>query len=294
MITNREEQTEMAVNALKLNESVYADVINDETAEVSETEVNDMLDSMEVIQDVSNNISKKIRNRGKKTISQMADEIVAAYLADRSDANWKALMEFFWYGLKQFSFKFVNNWDDAYDMTITTFTRALEAIDSYDPNKSKFSTWLWTICKNNCIYYKKQKARMKIVDNDISDIYDSELLTCAAPASDLNTKEYCVTGENNTMYEMSYDTILDELYNVALTEMSHIGGTAGKILEMKLKNKKKIREIAKEMNMNESTVKNYLYKGKENLARILEYNHKSLYNMYNEARLEKEEGLTAY
>ena len=45
----------------------------------------------------------------------------------------------------------------------------------------------------------------------------------------------------------------------------------------------KIREIANELGMNESTVKNYLYKGKETLEEIMKTKHKLLYEMFLEA-----------
>ena len=48
---------------------------------------------------------------------------------------------------------------------------------------------------------------------------------------------------------------------------------------MKLVDDMKIREIADQLNMNESTVKNYLYKGKETLETIMKTKHKGLYEM---------------
>ena len=73
---------------------------------------------------------------------------------------------------------------------------------------------------------------------------------------------------------------LTELYDVSVSEMSNIQGLGGQILHMKLVDNMKIREIAKELSMNESTVKNYLYRGKENLRRILTINHRDLVETY--------------
>ena len=42
----------------------------------------------------------------------------------------------------------------------------------------------------------------------------------------------------------------------------------------------KIREISAQLDMNESTVKNYLYKGKEMLEDIMKTKHHNLYEMY--------------
>ena len=48
-------------------------------------------------------------------------------------------------------------------------------------------------------------------------------------------------------------------------------------------NNKKIKEISEEQNLNMSTVKNILYKGKEDIKNILIEKHNDLYNMYLEA-----------
>ena len=44
-----------------------------------------------------------------------------------------------------------------------------------------------------------------------------------------------------------------------------------------------VKEIADELGMNESTVKNYLYKGKMTVEEIMKTKHKGLYEMYLEA-----------
>ena len=64
--------------------------------------------------------------------------------------------------------------------------------------------------------------------------------------------------------------------------MNNIGGITREILDMKLVKNMKIREIADAKKMNESTVKNILYKGKENLSRIIKVNHKAEYDAYND------------
>lgn len=222
--------------------------------------------------------SSKKAGRKRKDINIKADNIVDAFLADKSDDNWKALQEFYWYGIKQFAFKFVNNYDDAYDLTIETFINAYEKIDSYDPNKSKFSTWLWTICRNNCLGFNKRKTRLNIVDNDLADIYDSVMVN---NSYNQNLSEFENGTFNGALFESStIDDVAKNLYDVSIAEMKNIDGITGKILYMKLIENKKIREIADILSMNESTVKNYLYRGKENLKRILTINHTDLVDTY--------------
>ena len=218
--------------------------------------------------------------RPKKKINIQADALVADFLATKSEKTWTALQEFFWYGIKQYAFGFVKNNEDAYDMTIETFINAFNKIDSYDPNVAKFSTWLWTICRNNCLGFIKNQTKLNIVDNDIADIYDSEIIN-RSQSYIQNVSEFENGVFNGSEFTSSdFSDVTKELYDVSVAEMSHIPGIGGKILHMKLVDGKKIREIADELSMNESTVKNYLYRGKENLKRILSINHKDLVDTY--------------
>jgi len=258
----------------------------DEVINVSDDEIKESFDTIE--QEL---INKQDCKKTKKTIRQRADEVVNAFLNDRSDKNWTKLQEFFWFGIKAFAKKYVRNDDDAYDMTIETFIRSLENIDSYDPEKAKFSTWLWTICKNNCLYLLNQRDKMPMIDNDISEIYDSEMLSTAY-TQNIENKEYKIN-KDGILENLTADDINIELYNVSIKEMHNIGGLAGQILEMKFIDNLKIREIADKLQMNESTVKNYLYKSKENLSRILKINHKELYDMYIDLNSGKESAIYA-
>ena len=218
--------------------------------------------------------------RPKKKINIQADALVADFLVTKSAKTWTALQEFFWYGIKQYAFGFVKNNEDAYDMTIETFINAFNKIDSYDPNVAKFSTWLWTICRNNCLGFIKNQTKLNIVDNDIADIYDSEIIN-RSQSYIQNISEFENGVFNGSEFTSSdFSDVTKELYDVSVAEMSHIPGIGGKILHMKLVDGKKIREIADELSMNESTVKNYLYRGKENLKRILSINHKDLVDTY--------------
>lgn len=271
----------MNKNTKVKNVSMNAEMIEDQLDEQFEEQIENLLDvSDEEIQESLRLAEKEEKKAGrpKKAINAKADTIVAAFLANHSDENWKALQEFFWYGIKQFAFKWMQNNDDAYDMTIETFINAYNKIDSYDSNKAKFSTWLWTICRNNCLAAQKAKKKLNIVNNDLSEIYDSELIGSSYVQ---NFSEFENGVFNGANFESSdFSEVTKGLYDVSIAEITNIAGISGKILHMKLVNNMKIREIASALSMNESTVKNYLYRGKENLKRILTINHKDLVDVY--------------
>jgi len=265
------------------NEQIMSD-------EEIDAEINALLDVPD--EEIINSLKlaeKEERRAGRKKLAStvQADNLISNFLQSRSEDDWKALQDFFWYGIKQYAYGFVKNNDDAYDMTIETFINAYKNIDSYEPNKAKFSTWLWTICRNNCLGFKKRGARLNIVDNDVSEIYDSELYTAAARRNSYtqNISEF----ENGVFagaeyHATDFSNVTKDLYEISIMEMANIQGIGGQILHMKLVDNMKIREIAVKLSMNESTVKNYLYRGKENLKRILSINHKDLVDTYNDMK----------
>jgi len=65
----------------------------------------------------------------------------------------------------------------AKDIATDAMLKSLYKIDDYDPNKARFSTWLFTISKNECFQYKKNQADKlisvdKFVDDDGTTIKD--------------------------------------------------------------------------------------------------------------------------
>lgn len=227
------------------------------------------------------------RTRGKKSTVVPTEDLVRDYIKTKNEKIWCTLQERFWFGIKKYAYQIVNSWDDAEDLTIETFMKALTAIDKFDPDKAKFSTWIWTICRNNCLLFLKYERRILKVDSDISDIYDSTMINSSK--GNMAPTEHLVIEDDGDILTLSNEDVIQRMYDTSVAEIKNIGGTTGAILEMKLVDNKKIREIASVLNMNESTVKNYLYKGKEDLSKIMRKQHKELYEMYLESNAERAE-----
>ena len=66
------------------------------------------------------------------------------------------LLDTFWNDVFGFLIKRTENENDAEDITIQTFSRAFDKIDSFDENY-KFKTWLITIAKNIHIDFLRMK-----------------------------------------------------------------------------------------------------------------------------------------
>ncbi len=248
--------------------------VDNEVAQLSaETEIHDAMI------DASTQFVKKLTKSKKKSKQEIAAELVAAYICDRTEKNWQNLYNFFYYGIVQQALKYVKNIDDAKDMAAYTFINAYEKIDTYDQSKGVFSTWLWTLCKNNCLGFLRNKKKSNIINNDISDIFDSTLYDGSPAVQHMIS----VSDKDEDPVQKLYDISINELKNFPTIEQE--------IITLKLVDNLKLREIAERLNINESTVKNHYYKSIENLERIIRINHKNEYDAYidnNAARDEEQ------
>ena len=224
----------------------------------------------------------KLYKMQKQAKKKLDDDIVLVkkFVDNPTHDNFNKLWERFYFGVKGHAFKFMRDWDLADDMTVQTFTRAWEFRDKYDIEKAKFSTWLYTICRNLCLGEINKRNKENIVGNDISDMFDSAMLNTSSAMS-TNSTQYTV--EKGDIIANSADDLMMRMYDTSINEIEKMGGNYAKVLKMKLVDDMKIREIANQLNMNESTVKNYLYKGKETLESIMKTKHKGLYEMYLES-----------
>jgi RNA polymerase sigma-70 factor (ECF subfamily) len=62
------------------------------------------------------------------------------------------------------AYRFLGNYQDAEDVTQEVFIKIYQAKNMYKP-KAKFTTWLYTICKNTCLK-KLNKKKLNIVSID--------------------------------------------------------------------------------------------------------------------------------
>lgn len=78
---------------------------------------------------------------------------------NNNQAAFKFLLDHFWNDVYGFLLKRTNNENDAEDITIETFSKAFDKLDTYKPEYN-FKTWLITISKNiHTDLIRKQKVR---------------------------------------------------------------------------------------------------------------------------------------
>lgn len=90
---------------------------------------------------------------------------------NKEQIAFKYLLDTFWNDVYAFQLKRTLNENDAEDITIQTFSKAFDKIDTYK-EEYKFKTWLITISKNIHIdLVRKQKQTIKNTSKDDDDNY---------------------------------------------------------------------------------------------------------------------------
>ena len=87
---------------------------------------------------------------------------------------YNTLLDSFWNSVHSFQLKRHQNDNDAEDITIQTFSKAFDKIDTYD-EKYQFKTWLITISKNihiDGLRKKKASVTAELYKEKATDLYD--------------------------------------------------------------------------------------------------------------------------
>ena len=100
------------------------------------------------------------------------------------------LLDTFWDIVYGFQLKRIQNENDAEDVTIQTFSRAFDRIETFD-DSYKFKTWLITISKNIHIdlMRKEKNSISQVISNDDKSVYQI-LDESPSPEDELITKQH--------------------------------------------------------------------------------------------------------
>ena len=112
-----------------------------------------------------------IKFKIKTTVLELNEAIIKA--KENNQMAFNFLLETFWNDVFGFMIKRTQNENDAEDITIETFFKAFDKINSFD-SKFKFKTWLITIAKNTHLdSVRKQKNALtnQTTDEDEKRVY---------------------------------------------------------------------------------------------------------------------------
>ena len=118
---------------------------------------------------------------------EVNEAIILAKNKDQSAFNF--LLDKFWNDVYKFQLKRTENENDAEDITIQTFSKAFNKIDTYN-DKYVFKTWLITISKNLHIdLVRKQKSSLSNTNHSNEDDFNNIVDDSPSPEDKIITEQ---------------------------------------------------------------------------------------------------------
>jgi RNA polymerase sigma-70 factor (ECF subfamily) len=161
--------------------------------------------------------------------------------------------------LTWFLSKYTNDIEKAQDFANEAFIQGLDKINTYDPNKSKIHTWIYRIGENLVRKNYKDEQKLSTISFDKSTKDDLNLLNVFYDKSD-NSEEL-----KNELYIKKAEILKDTIYN--LPEKYEKYRT---VLIMREIEEMQYKDISEQLNINLSTIKSQISKGRKIVIKRVE------------------------
>ena len=129
-----------------------------------------------------------------------------------------------------FNTKFVKDMDIAKDIASDSFIKSLQKIDTYDPEKSAFSTWLFTISRNECIQYLNKSKKITSMDR----VVDQEGTTI---------KDFIEDDTDDNIKEKEFDNLNIKKGSILKSKIDDLKSPYKNVIKLREVEKKSYREI---------------------------------------------------
>lgn len=144
----------------------------------------------------------------------------------------------------------------AEDFANEAFIQALEKLDTYKPDKAKIETWLYTIAKNITTKNYNDEQKMKKVSMD-KEHNNNSTINMFLPAEDSNV----------STQKMLEDMKKAEIVKSAIYNMTEKQYKYKRVLIMREIDNMSYNEIAEYLELNLSTVKSQIKKGRDIISK---------------------------
>jgi len=194
------------------------------------------------------------------------------FIENKDEVIFKKLIDRLRPGLMGFVYKYVKDVDSSNEIVSQVFIRVWEKLHQYNA-KWNFSTWVYGIAKNESLGYLRIKKRN--LSHEQLEENHSRILRIYSPEVTMNVESI----------GPSYEEIIDSLHVKTIEAIHNLKEPYRAIMIEREINQKQLQSIAKDLNMNLSTVKTRIRKARKDLNESLLKNHPSLIKSYYEKDL---------
>ena len=142
--------------------------------------------------------------------------------------------------------RFLNDPDDAVDITQDAFIRIYRASQTYTPD-AKFTTWLYTIVKNLCFNMLRARKSVEIVsmDNEFMPELSAKEEHPVERIARVQTREMVIRAVNRLPANMKMAVILSKYHGLSYDEVAAVMGCTVTAVKLRIHRAKAI--LAKEL-----------------------------------------------
>jgi len=206
----------------------------------------------------------------EKIVTKSVQSLALDFVHERSEYNFKKLIERLKPGLYLYVKKFVGNDRDLCNEIISqTFISIWEKINQYNSDYN-FSTWTYAIAKNEAL--GQLRLNKRTLSHEQLTESQSRILKLYSNVFIMDSE--CV-GPNN-------DELTQHLYELTLKEINLLNEPYKTVMLEREINKKQLQDIAENLNWNLNTVKTRLRKARTDIAQNLTKKYPELIESYNE------------
>ena len=184
----------------------------------------------------------------EKSLQQLALDFVAS----RSERSFTQLHNRLKPGLRKFITKYHQDHDSIDEILAITLSKAYVYVDKYD-DRWNFSTWIYKICQNECL----MEIRRKNSISSLNYMNDNKVTIKAMNDDDWKTvPDYEVFNDEDVVQpETLYEEVLEEIRNLP----EHYK----EIIEDRIVDKMKYKDIAEKRNLKINTVRSRIHSAKK-------------------------------
>jgi len=179
-------------------------------------------------------------------------------------AAWEEIVQRYHRRIYNVCYRFAGDAENAQDLTQEAFIKMYRTLNTYDPNKGAFMTWVTTITRNLLVdHFRKSKGDRitDSLDSTASEHEDSQPLSAQIADRGAAPDRAVESRETREMVHLALQKLSPELREaVILRDLQDMD----------------YREIATALRVPEGTVKSRINRGRAELARLLQRTYKQV------------------